>query len=68
MGGWRCGVKSEKIKSNLQFRKYLGRKIKLLPEMLFRLLTVNTVDDGARKSNNWLDQWQSDKLDTGSRV
>ena len=22
----------------------------------------------ARKSNNWLDQWQSDKLGTGSRV
>ena len=26
------------------------------------------VDDGACKSNNWLDQWQSDKLSTGSRV
>ena len=41
MGGWRCGVKSGKIKSNLQFRKYLGKKINLLPEMLFRFLTVN---------------------------
>ena len=27
-----------------------------------------SVDDGARKSNNWLDQWQSGKLSTGSRV
>ena len=26
-----------------------------------------SVDDGARKSNNWLDQWQSGKLNTGSR-
>ena len=26
------------------------------------------VDDGARKSNNWIDQWSSDKLGTGSRV
>ena len=30
--------------------------------------TGTSVDDGARKSNNWLDQWQSDKLGTGSRV
>ena len=27
-----------------------------------------SVDDGARKSNNWLDQWQSDKLDIRTRV
>ena len=27
-----------------------------------------SVDDGARKSNNWIDQWSSDKLGTGSRV
>ena len=27
-----------------------------------------SVDDGARKSNNWLDQWESSKLSTGSRV
>ena len=27
-----------------------------------------SVDNGARKSNNWLDQWQSGKLGTGSRV
>ena len=26
------------------------------------------VDDGVRKLNNWLDQWQSGKLGTGSRV
>ena len=25
-------------------------------------------DDGARESNNWLDQWQRGKLVTGSRV
>ena len=30
--------------------------------------TGTSVDDGARKSNNWLDQWQSGKLGTGSRV
>ena len=27
-----------------------------------------SVDDDARKSNNWLDQWQNSKLGTGSRV
>ena len=27
-----------------------------------------SVDNGARKSNNWLDQWQSGKLGTGSHV
>ena len=30
--------------------------------------TGTSVDDGARKSNNWLDQWQSGKSDTESRV
>ena len=30
--------------------------------------TGTSVDDSARKSNNWLDQWQSSKLGTGSRV
>ena len=30
--------------------------------------TGTSVDDGVHKSNNWLDQWQSGKLDTGSRV
>ena len=30
--------------------------------------TGTSVDNGARKSNNWLDQWQSGKLGTGSRV
>ena len=30
--------------------------------------TGTSVDEGARKSNNWLDQWQSGKLGTGSRV
>ena len=30
--------------------------------------TGTSVDDGARKSNNWLDQWQSDKLGSGSQV
>ena len=29
--------------------------------------TGTSVDDGARKSNNWLDQWLSGKLCTGSR-
>ena len=27
-----------------------------------------SVDDGARKLNNWLGQWQSGKLGSGSRV
>ena len=30
--------------------------------------TGTSVDDGVRKSNNWLDQWQSGKFSTGSRV
>ena len=30
--------------------------------------TGTSFDDGARKSNNWLDQWQSEKLGAGSRV
>ena len=30
--------------------------------------TGTSVDNGARKSNNWLDQWQSGKWSTGSRV
>ena len=33
----------------------------------FTALT-HTVDDGARKSNNWIDQWQSGKFSTGGRV
>ena len=27
-----------------------------------------SVDDGERNSKNWLDEWQSGKLGTGSRV
>jgi len=43
------------------------------PAQLFviRLISNRTgtsVDDGARKSNNWLDQWQGGKLDIESRV
>ena len=30
--------------------------------------TGTSFDNGARKSNNWLDQWQSGKLGTRSRV
>ena len=30
--------------------------------------TGTSVDEGARKSNNWLEQWQSCKLGTESRV
>ena len=30
--------------------------------------TGTSVVDGARKSNNWLDQWQRGKLRTGNRV
>ena len=29
--------------------------------------TGTSVDDGARKLNNWLDQWHNDKFGTGSR-
>ena len=35
---------------------------------LFSNRTGTSVDDGARNSNNWLDQWQNGKLSTGSRV
>ena len=34
--------------------------------LLFSNRTGTSVDNGARKSNNWLDRWQSDKLGTGS--
>ena len=34
----------------------------------FRKGTGKSVDDGARKSKNWLDQSQSGKLGTGSSV
>ena len=34
----------------------------------FSKRTGTSVDNGACKSNNWLDQWQSGKLGTGSRV
>ena len=30
--------------------------------------TGTSVDNGARKSNSWLDQWKSGKSGTGSRV
>ena len=30
--------------------------------------TGTSVDYGVRKPNNWLDQWQSDNLGTGSRI
>ena len=39
----------------------------LIPSQ-FSNRTATSVDDGARKSNNWIDQWQRDKLDTGSQV
>ena len=35
---------------------------------VFSNRTGKSIDDCTRKSNNWLDQWQSDKLGTGSRV
>ena len=44
----------------------LSQKLVLRTTVLRYL--VSTIDDGARKSNNWLDQWQSGKLGTGSRV
>ena len=45
----------------------------LMARSLFLLVwysnrTETSVDDGERKSNNWLVQWQSGKLGTGSRV
>ena len=48
-----------------------GRTIALgVKELIGRFSnrTGTSVDNGARKSNNWLDQWQSGKLGTGSRV
>ena len=34
----------------------------------FNNKTGKSVDDGARKSNNWVDQWKSGKLGAESRV
>ena len=34
----------------------------------FSYRTGTSVDDGVRKSTNWLDQWLSGKVGTGSRV
>ena len=39
-----------------------------LPATFVANRTGTSIDDGARKSNSWLDQWQSGKLGTGSRV
>ena len=38
----------------------------LKPPGWFR--TGTSIDDGTRNSKNWLDQWLSDKLGTGSRI
>ena len=44
-------------------------KVGVLPIMAwFSKRKEISVEDSARKSNNWLDQWQSGKLGTGSRV
>ena len=48
-------------------RHILNASVNALPKR-FCNRTGTSVDDGARKSNNWLDQWQSGKLSTGSRV
>jgi len=42
----------------------------LVPQIigLFSNRTGTSVDDGARRSNNCLDQWQSGKLGTRSRL
>ena len=46
-----------------------GYAIKLLSGApVFSNRTGKSIDDYKRKSNNWLDQWQSDKLSAGSRV
>ena len=46
-----------------------GCAIKLLSGApVFGNRTGKSINDCTSKSNNWLDQWQSDKLGTGSRV
>ena len=51
--------RTDKIQQKFNPHKALG---------WFSNRTGTSVDDGERKLNNWLDQWQSDKLGTGSRV
>ena len=36
--------------------------------LMFSNRTGTSVDDGARKSINWPDQWQSDKLGTENQI
>ena len=55
----RCDVPHRCLHSYLSSSVILG---------WFSNRTGTSVDDGARISNNWLDQWQSGKLGTGSRV
>ena len=43
-----------------------GWKSLILTLGWFRKRTGTSVDHGARKSNNWLDQWQGGKIGTGS--
>ena len=51
---------------------FAAAKIKNLPLALEKKIGAwllgKSIDDGARRSNNWLDQWQSDILGTGGRV
>ena len=54
--------------SSFQVPRVLNSSIGRLIVGWFSKRTGASVDDGARKSNNWLDQWQSGKLSTGSRV
>ena len=56
-GGWEKGTKNKEVLPPRA--RHLGR---------FNKRAGTSVDDCARKSNNWLDQWQSGKLGTGRRV
>ena len=66
----RCIMGDVKM-ANKQGRKFLMKDI---PNFClgtigrFNNKTGTSVDDGARKSNNWFDQWQSGKLGTGSHA
>ena len=61
---------NNKIPDHLGFSRHMKTRLQAPPCSLllgwFSYRTGTSVDDGTRKSNNWLDQWQSRKLGTGS--
>ena len=66
---WQCLATEctyTRYKRVLKMGKFFGFSHLIPPQFSNR--TGTSVDDGARKSNDWIDQWQRDKLDTGSQV